>query len=405
MHSSLAKRRALAIAPGLVKSIVKAPALARDLSASEQGVDAFRGVSEECLPGSPPATLDAAHSSQLADGLNTAGRTPAAALQSRRKRRAAECLPGSTPQRQRCSGDMLHLEQACAASLESCALRGDAAMAGHAEMPVPAASQSLAEAPPLVTPARLRGLFGTTDRPGCTPSAAAGTAANPLLLNLPSRRTHAPDTAQPAKHCSTPCLPKSAPVPFPRFIPSYCVVPPRRCLQYLLECGRLCFGCHLPLAYRRNVTCRATTKQAISSPPDRKGRGAGTDTPVASKLSSIVMQYLRHQHKAACLKAAAPISTLPPMSLLRPNTLPQVARPSATPSCLLSQCLRSGTANCQCVLRMHGQGLRTRRVSLQLVSCFCRCTHSHVEDERLASRPSAHWRHRAKCTGGSCGAL
>jgi hypothetical protein len=50
-----------------------------------------------------------------------------------------------------------------------------------------------------------------------------------------------------------------------------------------------------------------------------------SDAPVSSKLSSIVLQYLRHQHKAACLKAAAPISTLPPMSLLRPNTLPQVA--------------------------------------------------------------------------------
>ncbi|BDA44801.1 probable DDB1- and CUL4-associated factor 1 [Coccomyxa sp. Obi] len=289
MQSSAAKRRALAIAPALIKSIVKAPAIARDLSACAKGVDAFGVMPEECIPGSPPAALDAAHSSRLADHLSTAGRTPAAALQSRRKRRAAESLPGSTPHRQRCGGDMIQPEQPCTASSEDCIMREDAATAAHAEMPVPAASQPLTVAPPLVTPARLRGLFGTMDRLGCTPSAAAGTAANPLLLNLPNRRKHVPNTAQP---CSTPCLPK------------------------------------------------ATTKHAISSPPDRKGHGAGTDTPVASKLSSIVMQYLRHQHKAACLKAAAPISTLPPMSLLRPNTLPQAKRTLEAPSQVHRRLLR-----------------------------------------------------------------
>ena len=241
----MAKRRALAIAPALIKSIVKAPAITRDLSACTQGVDASGGLPEDSIPGSPPAALDAAHSSQLADGLSAAGRTPAAALQSRRKRRAAESLPGSTPQRQRCSGDMLHPEQPCAASSEECLLRGDAAMAGHAEAPVPAASQPVAEGPPLVTPARLRGLFGTMDRLGGTPSAAAGTAANPLLLNLPSRRTHVSDTAQPAKPCSTPCVPKSAPLLFPCLIPFHCVVHPVDCVDVYLNAGVCVPGLHL----------------------------------------------------------------------------------------------------------------------------------------------------------------
>lgn len=355
MQSSVAKRRALAIAPALIKSIVKAPAIARDSSACAQGMNTSGFMPEECIPGSPPATLEAAHSSQLADGLSTAGRNPAAALQSKRKRRAAESLPGSTPQRQRCGGDMLPPEQPCAASSEDCMMRGDGAMAGHAEMPVPAASQPLADAPPLVTPARLRGLFGTMDRPGCTPSAAAGTAANPLLLNLPSRRTHVPDTAQPAKPCSTPCLPKSAPLPFPYFIPSNCVVHSVDALGFYLivDVRVLRFTCHrFAQGLQKSMTCRAATKQAICSPPDRKGRGAGTDTPVASKLSSIVMQYLRHQHKAACLKAAAPISTLPPMSLLRPNTLPQVSIPLcccrySDPLLHLSACYRKVCATAE----------------------------------------------------------
>ena len=44
---------------------------------------------------------------------------------------------------------------------------------------------------------------------------------------------------------------------------------------------------------------------------------------MGSRLSSIVLQYLRQQHKAACMSARQPVSTLPPLSLVHPNTLPQ----------------------------------------------------------------------------------
>ena len=74
---------------------------------------------------------------------------------------------------------------------------------------------------------------------------------------------------------------------------------------------------------------RSSLRESIASPPQTQQQLAAAraglgDSRVHSRLHAIVMQHLRHQHKAACLKAAAPISTLPPMSLLRPKSLPQV---------------------------------------------------------------------------------
>lgn len=36
------------------------------------------------------------------------------------------------------------------------------------------------------------------------------------------------------------------------------------------------------------------------------------------------MQYLRQQHRQACLQAPVPIATLPPLSLLTPTSIPEV---------------------------------------------------------------------------------
>ena len=72
--------------------------------------------------------------------------------------------------------------------------------------------------------------------------------------------------------------------------------------------------------------------ESVASPPDTPqqqsaalGKANASERTVHSRLHAIVMQHLRHQHKAACLRSAAPISTLPPMSLLRPKSLPQVS--------------------------------------------------------------------------------
>ena len=54
------------------------------------------------------------------------------------------------------------------------------------------------------------------------------------------------------------------------------------------------------------------------------GGGSISEAPVSSRLDAIVVQHLRHQHRAACLRSAAPTTTLPPMSLLKRHELPQV---------------------------------------------------------------------------------
>lgn len=42
--------------------------------------------------------------------------------------------------------------------------------------------------------------------------------------------------------------------------------------------------------------------------------------------------YLRQQHRAACLTAAQPVSVVPPVSLLKPYSLPVATRPLSAPA-------------------------------------------------------------------------
>jgi hypothetical protein len=52
---------------------------------------------------------------------------------------------------------------------------------------------------------------------------------------------------------------------------------------------------------------------------------------VNSRLGNIVTAYLRQQHRAACLAAAQPVSVVPPVSLLKPYSLPVACRPLQAP--------------------------------------------------------------------------
>jgi hypothetical protein len=54
--------------------------------------------------------------------------------------------------------------------------------------------------------------------------------------------------------------------------------------------------------------------------------------PVNSRLGAIVTAYLRQQHRAACLTAAQPVSVVPPVSLLKPYSLPVATRPLSAPA-------------------------------------------------------------------------
>lgn len=54
--------------------------------------------------------------------------------------------------------------------------------------------------------------------------------------------------------------------------------------------------------------------------------------PVNSRLGAIVTAYLRQQHRAACLTAAQPVSVVPPVSLLKPYSLPVATRPLNAPA-------------------------------------------------------------------------
>jgi hypothetical protein len=54
--------------------------------------------------------------------------------------------------------------------------------------------------------------------------------------------------------------------------------------------------------------------------------------PVNSRLGSIITAYLRQQHRAACLTAAQPVSVVPPVSLLKPYSLPVATRPLSAPA-------------------------------------------------------------------------
>lgn len=67
---------------------------------------------------------------------------------------------------------------------------------------------------------------------------------------------------------------------------------------------------------------------------------ASDDRAAGSRLSAIVLQHLRQQHKIACLSAQQPVSTLPPLSLTHTNVLPQVTLASPFDS-LPSACCRN----------------------------------------------------------------
>ena len=54
--------------------------------------------------------------------------------------------------------------------------------------------------------------------------------------------------------------------------------------------------------------------------------------PVNSRLSGMVSAYLRQQHRAACLVAVQPVSVVPPVSLLKPYSLPVASRPLQAPA-------------------------------------------------------------------------
>lgn len=54
--------------------------------------------------------------------------------------------------------------------------------------------------------------------------------------------------------------------------------------------------------------------------------------PVNSRLGGIVSAYLRQQHRAACLASPQPLSVVPPVSLLKPYSLPVASRPLQAPA-------------------------------------------------------------------------
>ena len=60
-------------------------------------------------------------------------------------------------------------------------------------------------------------------------------------------------------------------------------------------------------------------------------RDVTTGPLVNSRLGAIVLSHLRQQHRAACLASPSPISTLPPVSLLRPYALPVARRELEAP--------------------------------------------------------------------------
>lgn len=75
--------------------------------------------------------------------------------------------------------------------------------------------------------------------------------------------------------------------------------------------------------------CRSALKEALATPPSKNEaalakRAAACGEAANSRLSDIVLQFLRQQHKEACLSAEQPVSTLPPLSLSSPNLLPKV---------------------------------------------------------------------------------
>ena len=157
--------------------------------------------------------------------------------------------------------------------------------------------------------------------------------------------------------------------------------------------------------------------ESVASPPDTPqqqaaplGKASASERTVHSRLHAIVMQHLRHQHKAACLRSAAPISTLPPMSLLRPKSLPQVAcmlSPHMLPCTVCRRALKCGcrtpTAVCLCPnLPAIAWKFPVRCKSvwqLQSPHCQLACQGASWSFLHSARRRSGPWRRPRRCTG------
>lgn len=60
--------------------------------------------------------------------------------------------------------------------------------------------------------------------------------------------------------------------------------------------------------------------------------------PAGSRLNGIVMNYLKHQHRQACMQCPTPVSVLPPVSLLRPHSLPEAKRPLDASKNIVRRC-------------------------------------------------------------------
>eukprot|EP00803_Ostreobium_quekettii_P004630 evm.model.scf_672.6 EVM.evm.TU.scf_672.6 scf_672:23684-28573(+) len=95
---------------------------------------------------------------------------------------------------------------------------------------------------------------------------------------------------------------------------------------------------------------------------------------VSSKLNTIVMSYLKHQHRQRCMQSDNPITVIPPLSLLKSQGLPQPRRPLDAP--LNAVCRASRT---QTGLRCGGLGGR-RAMRHHVYSRFC-CRRTIKEDE------------------------
>ncbi len=108
--------------------------------------------------------------------------------------------------------------------------------------------------------------------------------------------------------------------------------PPWHCPREDVSCV-IEFLSDLPSRTQRSrLTGSDSVKRPSTSPPAAAqsaataagGGTAGDGLSAGSRLHAIVTQHLRHQHRKACLRSAAPTTTLPPMSLLKRHELPQV---------------------------------------------------------------------------------
>ena len=141
-----------------------------------------------------------------------------------------------------------------------------------------------------------------------------------------------PSSSQPAPSCSyLHALPtrrlcreaQSADVPATPHLQRCAFAATSRALSW----RRLSVICLVAMPEARTIALyRAKLSSAVLTPGERRTvlRAGGGGTEVDSRLSAIMVQYLSHQHRTACMAAVTPVSTLPPLSLVHPNVLPQV---------------------------------------------------------------------------------